>query len=346
MRRVLAWVAAGAACIAAAALLGPRARVSKGVLPPVAAPWQELAAETTPGVTLGAEKGIVWADSAGRRTELALVYLHGFSATRREVHPLVDSLGARLGANVFYTRFKGHGLPGSELGAATADDWLRDTAEALAVGRAIGERLVLVGTSTGATLAALAALAAVAPGEAGAGAPGDAGAPAGSGAPGTADIAAVILISPNFGPADEQAEMLLWPWGAQLARIAAGEWREWTPANEEQARFWTTRYPTSVLPEMMALVDAARRAPLESVLAPVYVVYSDRDQVISARRVEENAARFPHAEIWNVTSGADSARVAELKTGSFHVIAGDILAPGFTRTVADSIEAFVRRAVR
>lgn len=334
MKRVLAWVAAVAACLAAAALLGPRARVSSGIATPVALPWQDLAADQSSGVTPGAERGIVWADSAGRRTDLAIVYLHGFSATRREVHPLVDSLGARLGANVFYSRLKGHGLPGAELATATADDWLRDTAEALAVGRAIGDRVVIVGTSTGATLAALAAAMPT----------GTETAPKAS--RGDADIAAVVMISPNFGPADPQSEMLLWPWGAQLVRLVAGEWREWTPANEEQARYWTTRYPTSVLPEMMALVDAARRAPLESVRMPVYVVYSDRDRVISADRVMEAVARFPDAETWNVTADADSARIAELETGSFHVIAGDILAPGFTGAVTDSIESFVRRAVR
>ena len=38
----------------------------------------------------------------------------------------------------------------------SAEAWMDDMAEALAVGRAVGDRVLLVGTSTGGTLAALA----------------------------------------------------------------------------------------------------------------------------------------------------------------------------------------------
>ena len=40
--------------------------------------------------------------------------------------------------------------------AATAGDWWNDTAEALAIGRRLGERVIVIGTSTGATMATLA----------------------------------------------------------------------------------------------------------------------------------------------------------------------------------------------
>lgn len=318
VRRVSAIVA----LIAAVALLGPRARVEPSLPAADPASWRAFAAEDGGGVTPGAGRGIAWIGAPDSVTDLAIVYLHGFSATRREVHPLVDTLAARLGANVFYARLAGHGQAGDSLGSAKAADWLRDTAQALVVGRAIGRRVVLVGTSTGATLAAIAA-AAPAP-----------------------DLAAVVLASPNFGPRDPKAEMVLWPWGRVLTRLVAGEAREWTAANEAQAMYWTTRYPTRVIPEMMALVDAARRAPLERVAVPAYVVFSGRDQVISAERAREAARRFPRAQTWDVTADADSATVAELAVGSFHVFAGEILAPNFTHVVADSLEAFVRRAVR
>ena len=38
----------------------------------------------------GAEKKIIWAASSNIRTEYALVYIHGFQATRQETVPLAD----------------------------------------------------------------------------------------------------------------------------------------------------------------------------------------------------------------------------------------------------------------
>ena len=56
----------------------------------------------------GTEKRIRW--SAGREpTDYAIVYLHGFSATRQELAPMLDRLADALGANLFETRLAGHG---------------------------------------------------------------------------------------------------------------------------------------------------------------------------------------------------------------------------------------------
>ena len=35
------------------------------------------------------EKTIIWASEPGQKTDIAVVYLHGFSATRQETAPLV-----------------------------------------------------------------------------------------------------------------------------------------------------------------------------------------------------------------------------------------------------------------
>ena len=61
-------------------------------------------------ITPGAEKTVVWANPERReQTPLALVYLHGYSATRQETAPLCDEVAKRLGANLYYTRLTGHG---------------------------------------------------------------------------------------------------------------------------------------------------------------------------------------------------------------------------------------------
>jgi len=76
-------------------------------------------------------KRIVWAGAPGTRTPLAIVYIHGFSASAAEIRPLPDLVAQALGANLFYTRLAGHGQDGPAMASATADAWLSDTAEAL-----------------------------------------------------------------------------------------------------------------------------------------------------------------------------------------------------------------------
>lgn len=53
-------------------------------------------------VIAGAGRKIMWADSGpGVKTTLSVVFLHGFSACRRECDPLPKILGEALGANVY-----------------------------------------------------------------------------------------------------------------------------------------------------------------------------------------------------------------------------------------------------
>lgn len=261
------------------------------------------------------EKQIIWANEARQKTPVAVVYLHGFSATRQETRPLSDTVAARLGANLFYTRLAGHGRSEDALGEATAEAWLADALEAYAIGQRLGERVVLVGTSTGATLAAWLAA-----------------------RPATRDLLALVMLSPNFYPKDPSARMLLWPWGRQILHLAQGEYREWPPRNERQKLYWTTRYPSRVLIELMSLVDLVEKTDLGQITAPTLVIYSPNDQVISPARVE---ARFPEI------GAATKALVPVDSSGdlSNHVIAGDILSPETTLPLADEIFAFVQPLV-
>jgi esterase/lipase len=328
MRKLLAalgLLAAGAGCVF---VLGPRVNVSPGVKPaPLPASLADLdahlAAEEARHDDLidGAEAVIRWARTAngGRavreRTPLAVVYLHGFSATRQETAPLADTVAARLGANLFYARLTGHGRSGAALGEATATDWLRDARTALAVGRMLGERVVLVGTSTGGTLATWLAT-----------------------QPDVGDaLAALVLVSPNFRPADPNAEILTWPWGRQIARAVLGTERTWEPESEAQARYWTQRYPTDALVEMMALMRFVQPADLARVTTPTLVLVDPLDTVVSA---EVTRRRFR-------ALGAARKTLVEVRgveDTSHHVLAGDILSPATTEPLAQRIVAFVEGA--
>ena len=106
-----------------------------------------------PNLRPAARKRVVWAGGKGERTPLSVVYLHGFSASAEEIRPVPDRVAEALGANLIYTRFKGHGRDGDAMAEARVRDWMADTAEALAAGRAVGEEVLVIATSTGASIA-------------------------------------------------------------------------------------------------------------------------------------------------------------------------------------------------
>jgi esterase/lipase len=320
VRLLLVALTALVALPAIAYVAGPVYRIDARIAAPaVPAPamleaWLSAAEARFPDIVPGAGKSIVWAHADRRRTPLAIVYLHGYTATRQEVAPLCDRLAASLGANLFYTRLAGHGRAPAALGEASAEDWLRDAAEALAIGRALGERGVVVGTSTGGTLALWLAQ-----------------------QPDAADIAAQILISPNLGPRNERSTLLAGPWGYQLQRLLIGEEYRWQPANERQAKYWTWRYPARALVPMMALVKSVRGSPLEDIRVPTLVIHSPKDSVVSPARIEQAYARLgsPMKQIVKVEDSEDRAH---------HVLAGDILAPSGTEALLAPMLAFVRGA--
>lgn len=313
-------IAAFAAGLVVVALLGPRARVGTEVSP-VDVPadvdsFLSASEAAVPGLREGDAKRIVWASpEAPAATPLAVVYLHGFSADPHELDPVPQRLADSLGANLFVTRLAGHGLEtGDGLGDVTAEDWLHDAEEALAVGERLGGKIILVGTSTGGTLAVWAA----------------------ARARRRDMIAAVVLVSPNFGLRDRSADVLLWPWGGLLARVAVGPERCWAPLNAEQRRHWTTCYPTRALLPLMALVDMVKGLDPTRVTAPVLVLVSAHDQVVDPGETRLIVPRF----------GAVVKELVEI-TGdeepSHHVLAGDILSPATTDAVTGLMLDFVRR---
>ena len=316
----------GAVVVVAVIGLGPRAAVDApdvaaitGRIPtdPARLPAylaQEEAAVS--GIHANTEKRIVWApspDSLPRRTARAVVYLHGFSATRQETAPFAEDLARELGANLFETRLTGHGLAGDALEDVTAQQWLGDAVEALTIGQRLGDSVIVVGTSTGGTLALWLASQPASRRRA---------------------LQALILISPNIAVADPSARVLTWPWMPLLIpRVMPS--RTWTPHNAEQARYWTTTYPTSVLFPMTALVADVRQAAPARLTTPMLAFVNTGDDVVDADATRRFFERVTHASVeWvDVTPLAGEDR---------HVLTGRIVSPGQVRPFLDRSLAFLQ----
>ena len=271
---------------------------------PITAPTEGLIPDT--------ESRIVWADGEAR-TSWSVVNLHGFSATRQETAPLAETVASMLNANLYEARLTGHGRVEQPLAGVRAEDWLQDAADALASGAAIGDKIVVIGTSTGATLAAAMLDHELAK-----------------------HIDTLVMISPNFEPRDPGARWLTRPAGPLLARLAVGDTRCWEPRDELQERFWSTCYPTAAAVEMMRLVDRANRLLPADIPQRLLMFYSRGDMVISPKAALDvfNATASPQKAAMEITDSEDPSQ---------HVLAGDILSPTTTQTVADAIVSFIRR---
>lgn len=315
--RVKTIAAAGALTLAAVAVLGPRVRVDDRVrsveLPADLDAYLAKEEAAVPGIRPGDAKAIVWNDSVSRsRTPVAVVYLHGYSADRHEIDPVPARIARALRANVYYARLTGHGRDGAAMAEASVHDWLQDAEEAMAIGRRLGDRVVLVGTSTGGTLAMWVAAQ-------------ERWRPA---------LAALVLLSPNLGPRDKRARMLLWPWGNVIARGVVGPERCFTPLNAEQQRHWTTCYPTRALLPMMALVDHVRRRDPARVSTPTLILYSPEDGVVDPAETRVIFQALPaDPKLMEAVEGSGDPE--------HHVLAGDILSPETTDRVTRDILAFL-----
>lgn len=262
----------------------------------------------------GSEKRVIWAGQKEARTPLSLVYFHGFSASSEEIRPVPDLVAKALGANLVYTRFRGHGRDGDAMAEATADDWIADADEALSLARAVGDEIIVISTSTGGTIAAAAA----------------------TDPDMSRSVKGIVYISPNFAINDPFAPILsaagaqVWlPW-------LVGERRSFVPQNEEQALHWTTEYPTIALLPMAEMVRFAMGLDYSRLAIPALFYYSDDDQVVDAAATAEIEQRWAG----EVTRIAPEPEL--LDDPYFHVISGAIKSPRNTDATVAAILGWIR----
>ena len=264
------------------------------------------AADARQPITPGTEKLVVWYGGAPSRTDLALVYVHGYTGSRQAIAPVPEQVAGRLSANLFCTRLTGSGQGQDAIGDATLACWRQDVVEALQVGAAIGRRLVLIGLSTGAALA----VAEVAR---------------------HASVAALVLLAPNFWPRNRGVSLLLTPAGPLLARLLVGRYRDLSGRNEMEDRYWTTRHHSRSLIPMMQAVRDARRAALEAIRCPTLVVYTEQDEVVSVAAIKAAFARL----------GSKHKRLLDLRGADCHELAGTIQAPATVPALTAAVTAFL-----
>jgi esterase/lipase len=271
--------------------------------------WLTERETQVPALRPGCEKRVLWANRP-KRTPWSVVYIHGFSASRREVSPYGEKVAQGLGANYFGARLTGHGQDGPAMDRATLRDWRKDIAEALSIGRALGERVLAISCSTGSTLLTLAL------------ADGD-------------EAHATVMLSPNFGLRLRRLQAALDAplatiWMPILVRASQGP-----PAANSGTGIWTSGYSVRAYAPMGQAVRAVRRADLGHIRAPALFAFSDRDQIVDAGLTLVVMRRWggPVRHLPLVPGPGDDPMA--------HVLAGDALSPAQTAPLVQATRDWV-----
>ena len=194
-------------------------------------------------------------DSLKEKTEYAVVYLHGFSASQEEGDPVHYDFAQKFGCNLYLSRLEDHGVDTTEpLANVTADRLWNSAKEAYAIGKQLGKKVILMSTSTGGTLALK--LCAEFP-----------------------DIAANIMLSPNIAINDANAWMLNNHWGLQIAQLVTGKHRVVKDTTALYAQYWNNRYATVSLVQLEELIESTmKESTFRKVKQPSLLLYYFKDK--------------------------------------------------------------------
>ena len=194
---------------------------------------------------------IVWFDSLSKqRTKISVVYLHGFSGSQADGFPLHAEFAKRYGCNLYLSRLYGHGVAGEDaLKDLTPDNYVRSACLAVAIGKRLGQKVIIMATSTGGTLALLIA----------------------SEHP---EIAGLVLYSPNIDFRDKSSSILTVPWGLQIARVFQGGNTIESPDPEDVRNYWQSKYRIEALVSVKVLLNLTMNSETFSrIHQPAFVGY-------------------------------------------------------------------------
>jgi len=201
------------------------------------------------------EARVIWFnDSTKEKTDYAIVYLHGFSASQEEGDPVHRAFAKKFGCNLYLSRLADHGIDTTvPLANFSAERLWNSALEAFAIGKQLGKKVILMSTSTGGTLALKLCSE-------------------------YTEIAANIMLSPNIEINDPNAWLLNNHWGLQIAYLITGKERVIDDTTALYAQYWNNHYATKSLVQLEELLESTmKESTFELVKQPSLLLYYFKD---------------------------------------------------------------------
>ena len=246
------------------------------------------------------EARILWQDKHPKKTEFSIVYLHGFAGSYRDGYPVNVQVADTLGANIYLSRWAGHGLkPSAALKNFSPDTAWESAKEALVIGNKIGKKVIIMSTSTGGTLAIK--LASAYPGS----------------------VYALINISPNIEDDFDGSFLLNSPWGYELSKLVSlGDRHKLNHEKEIASRYFDTVYPSKALVDLQVLLATSMtKETFKKVNCPVLTLFYYENFLKEDEHVEVEVYPEVHKQF---STPQDLKKLVRLEEPKNHFMGSDI----------------------
>ncbi|MBS1508262.1 MAG: alpha/beta hydrolase [Bacteroidetes bacterium] len=260
------------------------------------------------------EARIVWNDSTRAKTKYSVVYLHGFSASQEEGDPVHEKFAKKFGCNLYLARLADHGIDTvDQLINFTPDRWWASSKEALAIGKAIGEHVIVMSTSTGGTMALI--LAAQYP----------------------EDVFALINMSPNIAINDPNAWLANNPWGLQIARLVIGGKERVFEKDSLKDRYWNNPYRLESVTQLEELLEEKmNQETFAKIKCPSLTLYYFRNEKEQDPTVKVSAMLEMNQQL---STPADMKETVAIPNAGGHVLGSRVVSKDIP-SVEDAVEKF------
>lgn len=274
MLKIIVWIVAILALLIIVYFVGPKvtATVPDPALPQVSHNLPQLEQEINASESAikdmkrDNQARIIWADSSKKeKTPYSIVYIHGFGASWAEGEPIHRNLAKRYGANLYLARMHDAGISDSNaFDDLTSENFIAGAKRALAIGKVLGDSVIIVGTSAGGLLTVY--LASTNP-----------------------EIKGIVLYSPCMAVASPALKLITGPWGKQILHGIMGDRRKSADTIPDRANFWLQSYHTNGLMALQQTIDAVAKPEVyEKIKMPVFLAYyykneEEQDQVVSVK---------------------------------------------------------------
>lgn len=222
------------------------------------------------------EARIVWFDSTKSKTPYSIVYLHGFSASQEEGDPVHLDFAKKFGCNLYLARLADHGVDTTEqLLNFTGDRFWESAKEALMIGKAIGEKVIVMSCSTGGTVALV--LAGEFP----------------------ANVHALVNMSPNIAVNNGTIWLANNPWGLQIARKVVGsDYQVITDFEEPRYQYWNSKYRLEAVSALQQMIEEKmNKSTFGKVKCPVLDLYYYKNDSLQDPTVKVSAILEMHSQL-------------------------------------------------
>lgn len=302
--------------------LGPKPETPNynGTIPEIDVPISRInfyldSVENSQDLRVDNNATIKWFYGLGKPTEYVILYLPGFSATRMEGNPVHVDMAHKYGCNLYLARLDYHGYKESQLANFTAEGIWESALEQFAIAEKLGKKVIIMGTSTGATLGIM--LAAKFPEK----------------------VHGIVNLSPNIRVNNSAAFLLNNPWGLQIAKLVfGGNSRRIYHKEDLSKEYWDTLYPATAVVQLQELLETAMvDSTFNKVNCPALTLYYYKDDANQDEVVDVTYIPKMHSALG---TNEDQKRIKPIPEAGNHVL-GSFLKSKDYRSVEAEISSFL-----